>query len=94
MVEPYKPNVRLPYVCETPDGAIWVGPSVGRLPAPRHVLLRPYWISGPLCGHHTAGPYLTNVEIQYYLGVRILLDVVLAEKAQTEGVFCEDPLWY
>lgn len=90
----YKPNIRRVYVVETPEGNIWVHPSVGRNPSPRHVGLRPHWITGPKCPSHCAGPDLTDVEIAYYLGAWLLVEVARAEKSRADGVYLEEPPWY
>ena len=56
----------------TPEGDFWVPPlffAPRDEAIPAHATNRPYWISGQKCTKlHTAGPDLTDAEIEKYIG--------------------------
>lgn len=58
---------------ETDDGNIWCPPAfISKIKGESyedaaHVVKRPYWTTGPKCGHQKCGPELSDGEIAQYL---------------------------
>jgi hypothetical protein len=62
-------RVAVARLLQTPQGNVWVVPLFLSLAARAHYQVRkPYWVTGPKCPPHGAGPELTYEEIEHHFG--------------------------